>query len=116
MEVNLIADVRAKRITRISAKGTPDGSKPTRRPSTKPAGNKEGSSTIEARGDLPEPLKELDGIVQSFLSEQSIRGGAVVIVKDGKEFWRGATVSRTRRRRSPPSRRPFFRSTGFRKF
>jgi CubicO group peptidase (beta-lactamase class C family) len=84
MQVTLIADIKSKRITRINGKAAPDGSKPTRRPPPKSAGGTETAVPLEARGNLPESLKEVDTVVQSFLTEQEIRGGAVVIVKDGK--------------------------------
>jgi CubicO group peptidase (beta-lactamase class C family) len=84
MQVTVIGDLKTKKATRISAKGTSPAGKPTRRPPPKPASGKDKVEPIEARGPLAEPLRGIDDVVQAFMNDQEIRGGAVVIVKDGK--------------------------------
>jgi CubicO group peptidase (beta-lactamase class C family) len=80
MQVTLIADIKAGKVTRMNAQGSKEPGRPTRKP--KPT--KTDAPPIEARGQLPDSLKSLDDITRSFLAEQEIRGAALVVVKDGK--------------------------------
>jgi CubicO group peptidase (beta-lactamase class C family) len=84
MQVTLIADIKAGKVTRINAQGTKEAGKPTRRPSPKGPPTKEGADPIVARGPLPDSLKEMDDIVQEFLAAEEVRGAVVMIVKNGK--------------------------------
>ena len=80
MKVTVIGDLRTKKCTKISAKAAI----PEKEAMPDAAADSAASSEMTINGDCPEELAALDKIALAYLAKEKVRGGVVIIVKNGR--------------------------------